>query len=704
MVALTPAQIEIANLPTDARVFLSGPAGTGKTTSGVARLQALYQQGVPGGSILVLTPQRTLQEPYQRLLNSPLRQPGGEAVLVTIGGLARRACDLFWSLAAGPAGFAHPDSPPRFLTLETAQYYMARLVRPLLEQKGYFSSLTIDRNRLVSQILDNLNKAAVVGFAHSAIGAQLDAAWYGEPAQRRVYADAQECANLFRAYCLEHNLLDFSLQIETFFDILWREPIVRNYLVTTHRHIIYENVEEDMPRAHDLLREWLPECESALFIYDEEAGFRRFLGADAESGWDLGENCDQTVRFTRSFVTSAPVAELGEGLVRAILPESPAAFSPASPPADGSPAEALEILRARFFPELLDAIAARAVELVQAGIPPSEMVILAPYLSDALRFSVTNRLGAHGLPWRTHRPSRSLHDEPASRALLTLSALAHPGWGLRPPRADLAYALVQAIEGLDLVRAQLLTGIVYRLPEGDLAPFDGILSEMQERITFVFGNRYTALRDWILSYRAGEPLPLDHFLQKLFADLLSQPGFGFHRDLDPVRVAASLVESVRKFRQALEGTDCPDIGQEYLQMLRDGVIAAQYLEGWRVEDRDAILVAPAHTFLMMNNPVSVQFWLNPGSNGWYERLSQPLTHPYVLSRQWMRSEAGRVWTDGDEVQASREALACLCAGLLRRTRRQIILAVSNLGESGYEQRGDLLKAFQQVLRARGGSA
>ena len=174
----------------------------------------------------------------------------------TIGGLAQRMCDLFWPIAAEAAGFKNPDQPPVFLTLETAQYYMAYLVRPLLEQ-GYFQSLTIDRNRLYSQILDNLNKSAVVGFPYTEIGSRMDAAWFGDPVQRRIYQDAQECATLFREYCLDHNLLDFSLQLEIFSNILWPQEQVQDYLKRTYRHLIYDNVEEDAPRAHDIINEWL---------------------------------------------------------------------------------------------------------------------------------------------------------------------------------------------------------------------------------------------------------------------------------------------------------------------------------------------------------------------------------------------------------------------------------------------------------------
>ena len=693
---LTPnlSQRQIIESPLDSKLFVSGPAGTGKTSTGVERMRYLLVQGVPGESILMLTPQRTLQEPYLDLLHSPERHAGGDITPATIGGLARRMVDLFWPLAAEATGFANPDQPPIFLTLETAQYYMAHLVRPLVDEEGYFESVTIDRNRLYSQIIDNLNKAAVIGFPHTDIGSRLDASYFGDPAQRRVYADAQECANRFRQYCLDHNLLDFSLQLEIFANVLWPQQIVRDYLSRTYRHLIYDNIEEDGPRVHDIIRQWLPSLESALLIYDEGAGFRYFLGADIHTGAALSELCNEQVQLQDSFVMSDDVAALNTGLVEAITPTQDSINT--GWVGDG----ALSIVQSHFYPELLDAVINEVEGLISTGVPPSEIVILAPYLSDALRFSITHRLEERNIPWRSHRPSRSLRDEPASHALITLAALAHPHWSIHPPKFDVAYALLQSIEGLDLVRAQLLTEIIYRQRDLGLSPFDNIKPDIQERITFSVGNRYSVLRDWLLAYREGDQLPLDHFFRKLFGEVLSQPGYGYHSNFDSVRVAASLVESVKKFRISLDLTgfeNLSGLGREYISMLNEGVIAASYVESWRSEDKDAVLVAPAHTFLMMNRPVTVQFWLDIGSGGWYERLAQPLTHPHVLSRGW---EIGRVWSDADEVQASQEALVRLTSGLLHRCKEHVYICLSELGESGFEQRGDLLRAFQKVLQEK----
>lgn len=698
---LTESQLNLITSPLDATIFLEGPAGTGKTTVGVERLLHLMAQGVPANEILLVVPQRSLATRYYEALTFPGVVAGGMVSIVTVGGLARRMVELFWPLISEEAGFGLPNEPPVFLTLETAQYYMARLVRPLFEQ-GYFESVAISRNRLYSQILDNLNKAALVGFPHTEIGQRLKDAWVGETSQANIYDNAQDCASRFRQYCLAHNLLDFSLQLEVFLRFLWLRPECQKYLKRTYRHLIVDNLEEDTPVAHDLLNEWLPDFDSTLLIYDQEAGYRRFLGADPQTGYALENSCQEQVVFNESLVTSVELVnfcdELGSILAPSSYPHRRANL----------PKNLLSGVRAaltfeyhRYYPEMLDWVTTQITHLiVDDQVPPGEIVVLAPFLPDALRFSLMNRLEQRGVPVRSHRPSRALREEAVTKCLLTLSALAHPSWEIHPSRFDVAYTFVQAIEGMDLVRAQLLAEIVYRVKKGasGLSSFDPIKPDMQERITYVLGQCYEGLREWIEDYTRHPPEEFDFFLNRLFGELLSQPGYGFHQNLNAGEVTANLIESARKFRWAIgeyPSDDKKPLGQEYLEMVQDGVVAAQYLRSWQIQAENAVLIAPAYTFLMRNQPVDVQFWLDIGSRGWFERLNQPLTQPYVLSRNWPE---GQVWTDIEENQTSQEALWRLTVGLIRRCRRMIFLGLSELGEQGYEQQGPLLKAIQRVLR------
>jgi len=696
------------------RLFLEGPAGAGKTSWAVERLLSLLSNGIPGGSILVFAPQRTLLWPYEQALRSPQAHTGGSPTLLTVGGLAQRIVNLFWPLAVQAGGFAFPDQPPVFLTLETAQYIMARVVQPLIEDQRLFDSLTMDRNRLYSQLLDNLNKAAVVGFPPAEIGTRLKDSWIGDPVQLHIYEDVQTCCDAYRSYCLAQNLLDFSLQIELFRSVLWPLPACRGYLHATYRHLIVENIEEDTPVTHDLIEAWLPDVDSAVILFDRQAGYRRFLGADPLSARRLQALCDQTVVFPVSHVQSEAVSGLEQRLsARLPRPAEPHFLFSDEPTPVAAPEPAsgqvpsLNLNYSRFYPEMLDWVAETIAGLIaDQGVPPGEIVVLSPYLSDALRFALVERLNVLSIPARSHRPSRSLREEPATECLLTLAALAHPAWGMRPSRFDVAYSLVQAIEGLDLVRAQLLAEIVYH-PKGEgrwLSSFDKIRPEVQQRITYSLGERYEKLQLWLQAAQdSGQEL--DHFLRSLFGEILSQPGFGFHTQYDSSQVAANLIESIQKFRWVAGPTLMEQgipLGKEYLLMVQQGVIAAQYLGNWRAQSAagsgtvdQAVLLAPAYTFLMANRPVAYQFWLDAGSRGWIERLNQPLTHPYVLSRGWPRA---RPWTDADEVAAGTEALHRLVIGLLRRCRSGLYLGLSELNEQGFEQRGPLLTALQRLLR------
>jgi hypothetical protein len=698
----TTGQQELINQNLDSKIFLEGPAGSGKTTGGTLWLRKLLQRGIPAREILVFVPQRTLGLPYQQMLREDPNLAHGLVNVVTLGGLARRMVDLYWPLVSEASGVGDPNLPPHFLTLETAQYYMAHLVHPLIEHEGYFDSLTLNRNRIYSQILDNLNKAAIVGFPIESIGDRLKEAWVGDIEQLHIYEDVQKCASLFRTFCLENNLLDFSLQVEVFIQHLWPSRVCRSYLTRSYRHLIVDNVEEDTPVSHDILREWLPDFNSALIIFDTDAGYRFFLGADVASAYSLRKSCNRLLVFPENRVNEAPITDLKHGIQNALnkLTGDHATFDS---PSYEEVREGLKVPEEnpKYFPAMVDWVTGQIAELLESGAPPGEIVVLAPFMPDVLRFSLANRLDDLGIPNQSHRPSRSLRDEPATQTLLTLAQSAFPAWDMLPDRITLAYALMQVIDGLDLVRAQLLTQYGYRRQAGEqiLHPFESLPPDIRERVTYRVGERYDRLREWLAAVNLSETLTLDFFLNRLFGEVLSQPGFGFHGDLDSGNIIATLIESIQKFRWSTGhqfGADPLALGKEYVQMVSDGVIAAQYIQSWQRRDEDAIFLAPAYTFLINNQPVDYQFWLDIGSPSWYQRLDQPLTQPYVLSRHWPK---GAVWTAEDELRASQETLERLTLGLLNRCRKKIFLGMSELDVSGYENRGLLIRIFQQVLQS-----
>jgi hypothetical protein len=212
------------------------------------------------------------------------------------------------------------------------------------------------------------------------------------------------------------------------------------------------------------------------------------------------------------------------------------------------------------------------------------------------------------------------------------------------------------------------------------------------------------------------------FWQQLFSEVLSQTGFGMSQNLEGAMVCDKLIRSARSFREVFEraqltqedlpssqyvklqpmmgedGSAAPpfDIGLEYTKTLDEDIIAAQYAPEREpdIADDDAVLVTPAYTYLINNFRSRYQFWLDINSLGWYERVYQPLTHPYVLARRW---EIGRKWTEEDEHRSRQLMLGKVLRGLTYRCADKVFLVSSQLGISGQEESGPLARAIFRIL-------
>jgi hypothetical protein len=391
--------------------------------------------------------------------------------------------------------------------------------------------------------------------------------------------------------CRENNLLGFGLQLQVFRKHLWPNETCRNYLKGTYRHLIADNVEEGVPTTHDILLEWIPEMDSALVIYDEGGGYRKFLGADPQSARRLKDCCEHHMRLGAEEIDEevedsasnglAKISGLGEQLSRALQPHKGNLDAPGE---IRQLRERIGVIYEETYPEMLEAVGRRVKTLIQRGTEPEDIVVLAPFLSDTLRHELSNLLTRLEVPFSLRRPSRPLSKEPAVKALLAFSAIGHPAWRVQLSTGDLAQALDFAIEDMDPIRAHLLARAVYETDEEGrprLRPFSEVSSGTQDRVTYRFGEQYDEIQRWIKQYVGEDAQPLDHFLNRIFGEVLSQEGFGFHDDFDGAARADRLVESARKFRQVIEKAHVDGntpTGRLYLRTVRKGVAAAQYTE------------------------------------------------------------------------------------------------------------------------------
>ncbi|MBM3280850.1 MAG: hypothetical protein FJY95_22655 [Candidatus Handelsmanbacteria bacterium] len=667
--------------------FVEGPADPQQRQLLAQRLSQMLSAGVPGYSVLVLLPDRAGREEYQDLLSRSELGPFGAVELNTYYSLAGRLVRLFWPLVAVEAGFASPQRPPVFLTYETAQYLMGVLIEPLLSQ-GYFEGLVLRRQQILSQLLDNLNKAAINAYPLSEVGQRLKGTWAGEELRLRYFDQAQQCAELFRGHCLQHGLLDLSLTVEVFHRHLVEKPQFWQYFAQRYRHLLVEQVEEMVPVAQDLAQRLLPLCDSALLSGDRRGGLRVFLGVDPSGVERLAGACGEVVRLPeeggedlRAFVWAVGRAlevEVGE------------------PPAGQGHGAVLGLIEERHRAAMIAKAAQGVGRLVQEGVAPGQIAIVAPHADGVLRFALAEALKAAQVPFAMVRRYESLREEPAVRACLTLARLAHLDWGPPPPAFDVAEALGVALAPLDPLRAALLVHLGYGEEVGEFRPAALLEPGESARLGEGVLARFEGLRRWLEGYRAqGAPEAIDQFLRRLFAEVLSlaqvQP--------DEAALYSKLIASATWFRQVgpALGLGSRALGQGYAQMVRSGVVAAQYLAGLDVEAApDSIaLVAPVHTYLLSGHQARYQFWLDIGSPRWWEPPQQLLTNPHILSRAW---DPSRRWTLEADEGARNTVLYRLVRGLALRCREGIFLCASELESGGQLQESPLLEAVQQVLQ------
>ncbi|MGQ9497981.1 MAG: UvrD-helicase domain-containing protein [Desulfotomaculales bacterium] len=676
---LTEAQRRVVEAPPDDRILVTGPTGAGKTTALIARYHHLVEKGIKTDHILVLAMNRPQIHRWRTSLNLPA---AGPLNILTYFGFVQRELKRFWPLVEASLPPGRRRLAPLFLTTDAAQYFMELLVEEK-RRNGGFRHVISPVDRVAIQVNDSLNKAAVAGIDHREIGRRLRAARANPDEKAQAFDDVQEVLVRFREACLSGRILSYGLSVDIYRQLLMSHPDYRAQLPGEVHYLFVDNLEESVPAAQDLIALLLDNGVGATLAFNPDGGHTVFWGADPAAALTLArERCrvmELPGAFTCRPATLAWSAALAEAVIN--VPETP------SPPP-----LACERIAADLRSDMLLAVGEKAMHLVRQGTPPGEIAFIAPYVDKMLEYTLRGLLLRDGVELRNITRSRRLIDAPYALALITVSLLAHPEWGLAPGYGDLLET-VRLLLRLDAVRSAVLAEAVIARGGPGLPPLD---AATRARIGFRAGERYDTLARWLTDYLMGEKLPFPVFLQKVFGEILAP----LELQTDDLASCRQLLASAQRFAVACEALRNAEEsiapGRHFVEMLRRGTVAAESLEG--EPNGEAVLLATPYAYLVTGRSSSYQFWLDIGSEGWFASDAKELTNPHVLSRRW---SAGGRWDDGKDQAIRRQNAARTVRALARRCREGLFLAESAYSSAGYEQNGVLPLVFDRLLGVDG---
>jgi len=684
MLALNSSQQQ--TLTASQTTFLFGSAGTGKSTALRHRLLHLLQQGEPAYTLLVLVNQPEHEQAFLDTLHQSGLGSYGDLKIHTYATLAREMVELFWPLVARLAGFARPFQPPMFLSYDLAQLMMWDLVTQRLAQ-GAFAELRLRPQQIVSQVLDSLNRAADNNLTLEEATQRLLETWRAEEGNLRYLRDVQAIAEEFRHECQQNSLLDLSLVVDVFNRQVVNHPEFYTYFSERFRHMLVDNVEEQTPAGQQFVRKLMGATQSTTIAYDAGGGYRRFLSADPTLAQRFYRECQTVIEFNDSFTSAPPMTQLGNWVENHLLSTHR--------PADEAEQALTGLVSRRYRREMLIELPEQLQNLLDSGVAPRDIAIIGPYLDGALRYNLTQVLRQAGIPFRILRRRSSPREEPRVRAWLTWLALAHPSWGIQPATYDVIEALTLSLAGFDPARAGLLVEQLYEPGIPALNPAENLSERLRERIGADWLGRYELLRQWLVD-QGGQHAP-DHFLYRLFHELLARPPFQPEPDLAGAAVCEWLVKTATRLRAAAKPMGLrteADMGRALINGINQGLVTADPPELGDPPDPEGITIATIYAYLLAGEPVRYQVWLEAAAGGWWDIPRQPLSNAFVLAESY---DVEQPWTMAEDFHIRNELLSRIVRGLAARCHDGIILATSDLDRRGQRQDSPLWRALQPIL-------
>lgn len=572
---------------------------------------------------------------------------------------------------------------PVFLTFEIAQYLVNKVIKQRREKYAVFSTITSSSEKIAIDLVSNIVKAAVSDIPLNRIGERLfNALELKDERKKLVFREMDDIINDYRNKCIELGVLDFGMAVDIYNRCLMNDEEYFEHLKKRIRHLIVDDIEENVPAVTDFINCLLPHLETCIIGYNDQGGYGDVFGGNHDYVQKNLLDRLPVVSVGISRTCDKSYYEFSEMLFDNMVSGTKAVFE--------SPITIERTQPVALRSEMLESAADCICQLIKEGYRPGEIAVISSYADPVTEYVIGRRLEKAGYSIKNLTRRNRVIDSPFAHALITLACLCHPDFDILPNRDDVK-TTVQLLLEIDPVRSSIIAGMI--CSQKPFMRFPDVESPgLMDRIGYYNVDKYRYITDWIEEYKKGPALPINEFLQKVFMEvLLSVPSN--EKDLLD---AKNLIDSAATFRGIVSEFEKMHPDKGFIDMVRSGIKASESIfELEEKTDGDSVLISTPVAYLANSLSCKVMILLSISSNNWTPRSIRELSNYHVLSKTWDESE---LYTEELENLNQIKSLAVLTRSLLKRCSEKLITFESELSANGFENNGILADFIWDTIK------
>ncbi|MBU3191521.1 hypothetical protein K9O30_19585 [Clostridium bowmanii] len=666
-------------------ILIKGNSASGKTTLATTKYRDLIEnKNIKSSNILCLFMNR-----YQNITWSKdmIFNTTSEIRKSSYYGFIRRELSLYWPYVVENCKEIKINIlKPEFASFDATNYAMKALVDHFKKAKGYFQDITSTSSKIATDLISNINNAALSLVPFEEVGTRLyNSLEVKDFLVKETYNQLDDVTMYYISKLLRNGVVDYGLSFYLYNNYLLHD--LRYTSLNNIKYLIVDDIDEASPAEQELVFKIINKVDMAYLFYNPIGGLCSYYGANTDyfkSKLNIEYHeitLDNHFCCNDNFIKLASVIDnrAHTSYMEDKISEDVPAFIDMS-----------SELRA----EMVQKIMLKVEELLNQGVMPKDIAIICPFNDFIISYELHKKAKQLNISVMETSSKNRFIDNEYLHPLIVLAVLCNDYKSIRLTKEDYKNFFSFMLR-LDAIRSSLL----YPFAKEDV--LKDLSSDIEDRVGAEAANKYNELKQWIENYKLNLK---DHkgTLSEFFRTAFSQVLVTIPKVKEHIEDYIGLYESCEGFIKTLDKLEfkgeCSQVRFiEFIRREGSGFYSMNELQEMLLQDNSIVLTSP-YTYLTSNKSCKVQIWTDINSNMWSPRNACELSNSYVLKSNWNIDD---MYTEKEENNNSYGNLMSVTNCLLRKCRGELYIYGSEYSLSGFAQESKFADMLIEILSERG---